>query len=264
MADVPTVPLGRPPARNWLPAVTWTSLIVLAVVLVKPWGEPGPAAPQPTPTHMAASSDGAAAATPRTDALGYDPRLFGGREPDPAWELWPAGYVVQFGFAGPLPVLGQPGSSPGPGSSPAPSPGPVASGPPAPSHDPGASGDPGPSPVTAPPTPTPSPRGTEGPVVDLGPTNHLIALGINTPLDVQVVDFALWFADPGRACCERRLEIIRLPTLWESLHFTAIAVVSADDPLVPGPWPVGEYRLDLATASGEVRSVRLRVTAALD
>lgn len=263
MAEVQPVPIRRPPSKNWLPSVGWACLIALAVVVLKPWGQPGTEVAQPTATNPAAAQPSPGLPgfrpTPRTNPSGYNPRLFGDREPAPAWELWPAGYVVQFGFAGPLPVHGQPGSSASPPAPPA-SAAPDASAP----HGPGRSSEPSavPSPATAPASPAPGEPGEH--VVDLGPTNHLIALGINTPLEVQVVEVALWLADEGEPCCSRRVEILQLPTPWEARHFVAIGVVDPADPLVPGEWPVGEYRLDLVTASGEVRSVRLRVTAPLD
>jgi hypothetical protein len=230
MADFKRVPVERPLPPNWLPTLGWMLAIGVTVAVVKPWDLGGaPPPPSQQPTAVAAGTE---APPPRSDGRRYDPRLFGGREPDPKWELWPAGYVVFFGIAGPVRVDGQ--DAPDPSDRPRPSPSPGLQSPPA----------------------TPDPG--DGFVVDLGPADHLIALGINTPLDVRVVDVRLWAADGGR-CCGLPVSIVRLETLWESDHFTVIGV---EDPVAAGeagPWPSGEYRLELVLADRELRMVRLHV-----
>ena len=242
MAEFQPVPIGRPPPRSWLPALGSVLGIIVALAIVKPWqpaqiGDPGAHAATP-------SADVATplATLPRSDRHTYDPRLFGNREPDPAWELWPAGYVVQFGMAGPVQVHGQESASP--------------------SGGPGASTKPAGS---AAPDPSSNAPGSSPPehVVDLGPADHLIALGINTPADVRVVEVRLW-AEGRRQCFCADVPIVRLPTLWESGHFVVIGIADPDRPDDTGPWVPGEYRLELETADGDVRSVRLRVSAPMD
>jgi hypothetical protein len=243
MAEFERVPLRPRPRRNWLPTAGAASAIFLVVVIVKPWDLARPATTgsgdatrQPTfyirPTE-------------RTGPRDYDPRLFGGREPDPAWELWPAGYVVQFGLAGPVRVTGQ-GESPGPGSSG--------------SAAPAGSGDPPASSAA-----TTSPPSTEPPfvdhVVDLGPADHLVALGINTPLDARVASFRLFRVTDSRTDL---VPVIRLPTLWESAHFIVIAPEDPEAAGQPAPWTPGAYRLELTTVFGEVRIVDLRIRPPLD
>jgi hypothetical protein len=176
----------------------------------------------------------------------YDPRLFGSYEPAPAWELWPAGYVVEFGIAGPVDVHGQESAGPSAG--------------------PSSASPSGPAPASDPPlqtgAPSLPPPGFE-PVVDLGASDHLIALGVNTPADVRVTEITLWM-QAGAACCDQSVPIIRLPTLWESQHFHVIGIADPFRPGEAGPWLAGEYRLDLHTVDGVVRSVRLRLSAPAD
>ena len=241
MADIERVPVGRPLPPSWLPTIGIVSVALLGLAIVKPWGVTAPPAPTTAP-------DPAAAATIAPDAADsadrdvYEPRLFGHREPDPDWELWPAGYVVEFGIAGPVAMSDQdqPGS-PEPGGSATPSP----------SRRPSSTAPPG---ATIPP---------DGPIVDLGSTDHLIALGINTPATVRVNDILLWFYR-GEHCCLESVQIVRLPTPWPSDHFFAIGIADPMRPNEPGPWLIGEYRLDLVLDAGGTRSIRFRVTDALD
>ncbi len=227
MAEFKPLPVDRSPPRSWLSTLGSVAAIVLALAVIKPWGDPG----TPTPTTAATAGRSAGPVpTVRPERTEYDPRLFGTREPEPAWELWPAGYVVEFGIAGPLRVggQGQPAGSQGPPGSAAPS----------------ATGDPD--------------SGADL-IVDLGPADHLIALGINTPSDVRIAEISLWM-QRGVACCSQAVPIVRLPTLWESRHFLVIGIADPERPDDTGPWPPAEYRLDLVTSVGEIRSVRLRVS----
>ncbi len=246
MAEFERVPLRPRPTRNWLPTAGLGFAIFLAVAIVKPWGSPPQTAGDatPLPTFYIAPTE-------QTGPRDYDPRLFGYREPDPAWELWPAGYVVQFGLAGPLRVHGQDGASlpPGPG----------ASGGPGSSAVPGRSTPPGSAPSPTAPARTEPPP--EPGVVDLGPADHLVALGINTPRDVRVEQVTLWDLDVSGP--PQTLPIVRLPTLWESTHFIVIAPEAEDGSGQPAAWEPGHYRLDLTTTTMEVREVLLRVRPAL-
>lgn len=244
MAEFQPVPIGRPPPRSWLPALGSVMVLLVALAVVKPWQAPQAGDPNGGVPTQSAAPVAPRTAMPRSDRNTYDPRLFGNREPDAAWELWPAGYVVEFGMAGPVDVHGQ--------ESAAPSGGPAAS--PEPDRSAVAGGSAAPSPL--PPAPSP---GAEH-VVDLGPADHLIALGINTPADVRVTEVRLWL-DGRRQCFCVAVPIVRLPTLWESDHFLVIGIADPDRPGDTGPWTPGEYRLELETVAGEVRSVRLRVLA---
>lgn len=238
MAEFERVPLRPRPDRSWLPRVAVAVALFVGIAILKPWdvmrtGVAGNATPLPTffvrPTE-------------RTGARPYNPVLFGLREPDPAWELWPAGYVVRFGLAGPVRV-GDPGST----AAPVGSAGPGGGAPPS-----GAPGTEGPPATTATVTQPPSNEG----VVDLGPADHLVALGINTPLDVRLESVQLSRLDDETST---PVPIVRLPTLWESSHFTVIA---PEDPVERGqaaPWEPGLYRLALTPTFGDVRIVDFRV-----
>jgi hypothetical protein len=239
MADLQRVPIDRPLPTSWLPTLLSVSGILLALAIVKPWADRS--APSVASSPAASHAAPRAVPTSRVARSAYDPRLFGIREPDPAWELWPAGYVVEFGIAGPLPVGGQ-GAAASPAATDTQEPPPGAS--PVASPEPGASVGPA----------------TDAHIVDLGPTDHLVALGINTPADVRVERIALWLLT-GAPCCPDAVSILRLPTLWDSRHFLVIGVADAAQPHVPGDWAPGEYRLDLTTVTGDVRSVRFRVAA---
>jgi hypothetical protein len=231
MAEFRRRPVRRPDRRSWLTTTLATLGIVLAIAILKPW-EDRAAGADAAAASPAASSPArqAAVPTPRTPRFGYDPRLFGIREPDPAWELWPAGYVVEFGIAGPVPVLGQ--------DDPAPSELPL----PGASIAPGGAGAPADEPY----------------VVELGPADHLVALGINTPADIRVERIALWRLT-DRSCCPEAVEILRLPTLWDSRHFLVVGVADADQPHVAGRWTPGRYRLELTTVTGDERVVLMSV-----
>ena len=246
MAEFERVPIRPRPSRNWLPTVGVAFAAFLVLAIVKPWelSQNGTAdADTPPPTFFVRPTE-------RTGPRDYDPILFGGREPDPAWELWPAGYVVQFGLAGPVKVHGQDGASPGPGA--------AASLPPsttAPAETSSGGGSPGATgaPATEPPL--------EPGVVDLGPADHLVALGINTPLDVRVQSVELFMVTGSRS---DPVALVHLPTLWESTHFMVIAPADPAEPGQPAPWAPALYRLELTTAYGDVRVVDLRVRPALD
>lgn len=243
MAEFQPVPIGRPPPRSWLPVVGSILAIILALAIVKPWQGSGVGDPAAVRPPASVSAAAIRTPTPRPERDTYDPRLFGNREPDPAWELWPAGYVVEFGIAGPVDVLGQESAVPSAGGTAGATP---------------AAGSPQSSP---PPPAVATPAGEH--VVDLGPSDHLIALGINTPADVRVAEITLW-KQAGALCCGQEIPIVRLPTLWESLHFLVIGIADPDLPGETGPWLAGEYRLDLLMVGGETRSIRLRVSAPVD
>ena len=242
MAEFQRVPLRPRPDRNWLPTAGLALAIFLALAIVKPWDLAQRAtAGDPTPNATFFIRP-----TERTGPREYDPRLFGGREPDPAWELWPAGFVVQFGLAGPVKV-GQGAASPAPGGASAP---PGASDTPPSSPADGSPGPPGPSG----PSPSDLPLGSGA--VDIGTADHLVALGINTPLDARVASVRLFFLTGSRSDV---IETVRLPTLWESSHFLVIAPADRAAPGQPAAWRPGRYRLELTTVFGEVRLVELLV-----
>ncbi|MFL5680621.1 MAG: hypothetical protein ACJ77B_08475 [Chloroflexota bacterium] len=219
------VPPGKRPDR-WLRASVAIVALFVFIALAKPWGSGGPLrVPFPIAT---------AAATPAASSHGltrgaYDPALFGQEVPDPAWQLWPAGYVVDFGLAGPLTID-----------------------PPTPATTPGASG----APVA---TQRPSPASPFGPSepVRLGGADNLVVLGVNNPDDVHVDAIRLWRYD-GHVT--RRVSVSSLRSPWPTEHFHVIGMPSNDTTDGLGPWQPGVYRLDLLTApTGAIRSIVLSV-----
>jgi hypothetical protein len=245
MAEFQPVPIGRPAPRSWLPAIGAALAIVLLLAIVEPWAPPDPAAPGAGVAAVPTGVVAPATARPRPDRDSYDPRLFGLHEPGPAWELWPAGYVVEFGIAGPRVVRGQETAGPSQRSDE--------------TAEPEGTGT-----IGAPaPTPTPPPLAPEGDVVDLGPADHLIALGINTPADVRIADVRLLQQGRRRCFCVD-VRLVRLPTPWASKHFVVIGIADPERPGEPGPWIPGEYLLELVTVEGDVRAVRVRVSAPVD
>jgi hypothetical protein len=247
MAEFERVPLRPRPDRNWLPTVGLAVALFVGVAILKPWdlmrtGVSGDATPLPTffvrPTE-------------RTGARPYNPVLFGLREPDPAWELWPAGYVVRFGLAGPVRVEDADATAAPAGGGGPPTPAPATGAPTAtPIGEPPATGGPPP-----PATPISQPPANEG-VIDLGTADHLVALGVNTPLDVRLESIQLARLEDESST---PVPIVRLPTLWESSHFTVIAPEDASERGQAAPWEPGLYRLVLTPTFGEVRIVDFRV-----
>jgi hypothetical protein len=229
MADVKRVmPPGRKPDR-WLPASIAAVTVIVLLAIAKPWGR-GAA---PLPAFPSAS-----VATPAASRLAgrgrYDPALFGQDAPDPAWQLWPAGYVVDFGLAGPVTMTTESSASP-----------------PAPSSSPAHGRAPSPS-----PSPTPSPG--EGPI-RIGQADNLVVLGINTPADVDVVQFRLTRLEGTTSVV---VPIVVLATPWPVHYFHVIGIESPDASEVLGPWRAGVYRLSLIGGDGVlIRSVVVSIDA---
>jgi hypothetical protein len=253
MAEFERVPLRPRPDRNWLPTAGLAFAVFLVLVIVKPWESSRPATagdPTPPPTFFVRPTE-------RIGVPDYNPILFGLREPDPAWELWPAGYVFRFGLAGPVKVQGQDGASPAPATTLPPAPATPGS-----SAAPEESGNPAASPAPEPgASPAATPLPSEPGVIDLGPSDHLVALGINMPLDFRVISIDLEF-ERGADCCLEAVPYVHLPTLWESAHFIVIA---PEDPVAkgqPDTWKSGEYVLYLAAQDGELREIRFVVRPA--
>jgi hypothetical protein len=236
MGDLrPVVPAGRKPDR-WLPASIAAVAFLVLVAIAKPWGRGAtllPAFPSATAAPVAAASDQAARTSGRRR---YNPALFGQDAPDPAWQLWPAGYVVDFGLAGPV-TMGVDASA-APGS------------PRAPERTPA---------LTPSPSPTlPPPYGSAVPI-RIGQADNLVVLGINTPADVDVVQFRLTRFEGTRPVV---IPIVVLPTPWPIHYFHVIGMESPDSSDVLGRWQSGVYRLELFGGDGLViRSVVVSIDA---
>jgi hypothetical protein len=212
-------------------------VMLILVAMIKPWGGSGgppPATLFPSAPAIAPSGDGQARQAPSPSGfdLRYRPDLFGGPEPLPGWGLWPAGYLVTFGFAAPVP--------------------PVASASPSASVGPARSA--GPSTSSA------GPSGTTllWPLrFDVSEGSHLLVLGINTPLgyDVSRVDLRRYTAEGTLV----PVGIDQLPSPWPD-HFTVIGIRSRATDGHLEVWPTGRYRLDWITDPGAIgQSIEIRI-----
>ena len=214
------------------------TLVFMAIIaaVIKPWGGPGDSPTLPFPSGP--STETTSGEAPRAEGpspsgfdLRYRPELFGGPEPLPGWGLWPAGYLVTFGFAAPLP--------------------PVASAKPSPSvmpSRPARSATPGQSslPSLSWPVRLVMPEGS-----------HLLVLGINTPVgyDVSKVDLRRYTAAGELSS----VGIEQLPSPWPD-HFTVIGIRSQAIDRHLEVWPPGRYRLDWTTDPGSIgQSIEIQV-----
>jgi hypothetical protein len=231
--EIATVRVTRPePPGRWRAAGILAALALILVV-AKPWGiNRAPAGDRPTARPPAPT------ATPRPVGRHYDPALFGRYEVAPAWEIWPAGYVYKFGIAGPLTLTPRtpPPSDPG-GASPDPD---VTPAPPTPRRT---------------PAPTPPPGARE--LIDLGSSDHLVVVALNTPADVAVTGVRLWTFDASGRATE--LDVIELPPPWPVTYFHVYGLPATAPPDQLAVWAPGAYRLDVTTRRDGVRRIGFHV-----
>ena len=117
------------------------------------------------------------------------------------------------------------------------------------SADPAASDGPGSSPDAEIPV---WPAG-----IDLPVGNHLLLIGINTPLDYHVRSARLTRLGPDAPGSD--VPLIRPTSPWP-LHFTVIGVDGGRGPDRPAFWLPGRYRLDLVIDPGPIeRSIEVTV-----
>jgi hypothetical protein len=240
MSDMIRVPGPSSPLEGRSAKVIAVIAIGLLVAVIKPWGTATP------PLARATPAPSAAAVTPRPgtptpfDAFAnYDHELFGIYEPEPRWELWPAGYLVSFGYAIRIGSTGTDASQP---------PGP-----------PGASASPG-RPVAS-PSKTAKP-GTDEPTwpatITIADGNHLGLIGVNTPLGYRLTSIVIvrMRADGS----EQPLDVVTPESQWPS-HFTVIGLAQGAGGGVVENWPIGQYRLDLDFEPGSIsRSIAIVVS----
>ena len=228
MSDLTKVTGPSSPLEGTSAKVIAVVLIGILVAILKPWSEPTPEAA----TIASAEPGPTAAAT--TDAIAhYNPDVFGAYEPAPDWELWPAGYLVSFGFA-----MRIDSATAAP---------PVA----VDTEVPGAS--PNASPTARPsPRPTPSRRAADGPAwpsaITITASSHLALVGINTPLGYRVGATLARLEPDGTSTA---FEVIKLPSPWPT-HFTVIAIDDGSGRSPRESWPTGRYRLHLRFDPGPI------------
>jgi hypothetical protein len=243
-------------------AMTLVAIGILAAI-IKPWGGGQGDRPAPTayPTAAIASSE-----PPADDGRRFDPDMFGPFEPPPDWSIWPAGYfisvqyVTRAGAPGPSLTPAPPSASPGTSGSPAGASGSPGSTEPAGSAGPGPSQSPGPS---SGPGPSSSPRVADWPPeIDVGPGDHLVWLGINTPRGWTLRSVELHRMQPEGSSVV--VPVRRLPSRWDD-HFTVIGlpIDAVSDRLAD--WPPGTFELRIVVDPGGIRRtivVRVRTFVA--
>jgi hypothetical protein len=206
-------------------------VIGIVVAVLKPWSWfSGPSSTNPTtgPEPVASpSSPPGPQATARVafDDLAYDPAIFGTREPTPHWDLWPAAYLVTYGFviqlgspdqtAVPLPVL-----------------------------SPAASSSPTPRPT---PAPTPTPPADGGPSwpdsVTVPAGYHMFLIGIDMPTGYQLT-VARLLREAGGAGPAAEIALSHPPAPWPD-HFAVLGIPAATNADHLSVWAPGTYRLEL-------------------
>lgn len=236
-------PVRPPPSHldGHLGAIGVLVVIAIAVAILKPWGSnlgtsvsgqapspPPSAAPPPSPSPSPKAAIG-------FNGLAYDPSIFGNREPEAIWGIWPAGFLTTFGFVIQVPTAASPSTS-------RPSSEPVAT-PAAPSDSPS-------------PAPVRSGSGVNsGPVwparLEMPEGDHLLLIGINTPRGYRIASahLARYLTDGSLLAVVT--EPLRSP--WPA-HFAVIGVPTASGDGLLDVWPPGRYRLDLTFDPGGIQS----------
>ncbi len=242
-------------------------IVFLLVALIKPWGDGSQAVVPPVIASASATASPAAIAeaaspSPVDPWANYDHEIFGIYEPEPRWELWPAGYLVSFGYAIRIestPAGATAGTVTPPPVVPGASEAPVGSGAPAPSGTPA---------VTPPPSATPGPTGAipSGAPPDGEPIwpatiritdgNHLGLVGINMPLGYRVTGIGVFRTTDG---ANEALDVITPASDWPS-HFTIVALADESRSEAIERWPPGEYRLELRFQPGDIsRTIMIEI-----
>jgi hypothetical protein len=227
----PSSPLGGRDGR----AIALLGVAVL-IAIVKPWGSTtdGPArTPVPAPSPSAVSSP-----SPRPDDP-FDFGVFEGFEPPPAWEIWPAGREISFGFAMRV--------DPDLGFDDAPAP-------PSPGASPGSA---------ASASATASPRGidprppTWSDTIAISPASTLTVVAINTPLEYTIPGVRLTRLGPGGGRVEVPIARVRSP--WPD-HFLIVGIDDGSGVASRTGWPPGSYELELTIEPGTwTRTIRIDV-----
>lgn len=202
-------------------------VVGILIAIIKPWGgASSPTDPAASPIVLPSAST---ATSPERSAVtddAFDFGVFAGFEPQPAWEIWPAGREISYGFA----MRVDPGGthqSPAPGASTRP-------------DDPL---DPGPPPEWS-------------QTITISPASTLTVVAINLPLAYRIPSMHLYRTDGGEAPVE--VPIAMVPSPWPD-HFLVVGM-AGDDGRARAAWPVGEYalRLDIEPG-GFTRTIAIEV-----
>jgi hypothetical protein len=240
MSDIVRVPGPSSPLEGRSAKVIAVIVIGLLIAIIKPWGSTS------APLARATAAPTTVAVTPRPGSptpsdpfANYDHELFGIYEPEPRWELWPAGYLVSFGYAIRI------GST---GAEISPPPGP-----------PAASASPTRPVASAVRSATP---GTEEPnwpaTITITEGNHLALIGVNTPLGYRISSVAIVRLTADGL--EQPLDVVTVESQWPN-HFTVLGLSNGSAREAIENWPAGQYRLDLAFEPGAIgRSIIIVVS----
>ncbi len=227
MRDLTKVPGPSSPLQGTSAKVIAVIVVGIVVAILKPWSGPAP----PAATIASTSPGPGGSPSPSADVIAhYNPEVFGVYEPAPDWELWPAGYLVSFGFAMRVDS-----------GIPEPPPAAVESGAP-----------------SASPTARPSPRATPTRQVADEPTwpsaititasSHLAMVGVNTPLGYRIGATLARLEPDGTSIA---YPVLRLPSPWPT-HFAVIAMDDGSGRTPRESWPTGRYRLHLRFDPGPI------------
>ncbi len=236
MSDMIRVPGPSSPLEGRSAKVIAVIVIGMVVAIIKPWGtiSPGPA----SPTLPTASPSPVSAPTGPV-IRNYNPEVFGTYEPTPNWELWPAGYLVSFGFA--ARIEGGPAAPPQPTLDPSGSPAR-----PEPAASAGSAGSPNP-PVASGDPPAAQPVWPS--TIRFSSGSHLSLLGINTPLGYTVSSITLTRTDPSGL--ESDVATVRPPSPWPA-HFTVVGVDGGNGRDPQESWLPGHYMFHLRFEPGRI------------
>jgi hypothetical protein len=228
MAQLQPVPRASSPFNGREGPLAVVLGIALLAVIVKPWGtgEPEPSpyrAPSPSPIASAASSGADAA---------LRVELFGPFEPTPEWSIWPAGYFTSIMYV--TRAQSEPRASGTPAGGEA-------------SASPASSG-------AAPSSGSPLPAAAWPGTIEVGPGDHLLWLGIDTPRGWSVDSAVLRRQAVGKPDTEVPTRMLASP--WPS-HFSVLALGPMGDAGATRlqVWPAGDYTLELRVSPGDVRRI---------
>jgi len=239
MTDLTPVPRPSSVLDGWGGRVATLIALAMLIAFIKPWGPAGVGTPQPSIASAPSPSPSpspSASPSPTPDlrdafSRRYDPLIFGDKELRPGWGLWPAGYMVSFGFAMHVEPQSAPSGGPSPSSS-------------------GLA----------------QPGSPDWPVaIEIPYGNHLLLVGVNTPEgysigDVQLTRYEAGVTpvrngDDGRA----QVPIVRPLSPWPS-HFTVIGVDAGYGVERTALWTPGRYRMDIVVKGGTaVHSIEILV-----
>jgi hypothetical protein len=211
--QAPRLPLG---GRGEIAAILLVALV--SALILKPWATPA-AAPQTGPNPFSTPPP-RPAPTFVQPGYPYEQDIFGPFEPGSEWSIWPAGFFITVQY-----VTRTANETPG---------------------------------ANEPAAPTGEPRPTEGAsgqrgwpsVVTIGPGDHLLWLGLDTPREWRVFDVAVWLVGAGGG--RSAVPAARLPSVWGP-NFTVLGL-----PVSPGSdrlkvWPAGSYEVVVLLDPGPVR-----------